>query len=96
MSKCSATKLTRRFPDVHRDFGSASTWKSVVGLKDSGFKEVLWSLENTLLRLPGSIAKIVFMAKCSLNKFRLLNLCRHCGEHMKTTITQKSPNIWLS
>jgi len=39
--------------------------------------------------LPRSIAKIVFMAKCSLNKFRLLNLCRPCGEHVETTITHR-------
>ena len=62
----------------------------------SRFKEPLSNLQNTLLRLPRSIAKILFMARCSLNKFRSLNSCRPCGEHVETTITQKSPSIWLS
>ena len=34
-------------------------------------------------------AEIVFMARCSLKKFRLLNLCRPCGEHVETTITHR-------
>jgi hypothetical protein len=46
-------------------------------------------LQNTLLRLPRSIAKIVFMAKCSLNKVTSLDLCRPCGEHAETTITHR-------
>lgn len=29
------------------------------------------------------------MVRCSLNKFASLNLCRHCGEHMETTITHR-------
>ena len=38
---------------------------SVFALKYSGFKELVSILQNMLLRFPRSIAKIVFIARCS-------------------------------
>jgi len=51
-----------------------------------GFSLRLWKVAAEAEKAPDPVSSLV---RWSLNKFRLLNLCRPCGEHVETTITHR-------
>ncbi len=69
----------------------------VTSVEKQGLNSIVSILQNTLLLLPKSIAKIVFMAGCSLKIPENNFLWRPSDDHVETIILNlTSPGIRLS